>query len=240
IYWAIDSFWHYPKELPLDVAVDETRTVGTRVEGLWPNAVLLLGVVLAVGLLDPLKVIPGTDFRPWMYLREMVQLGLVGLSLLLGSRAVRQANGFNYHAIMEVAALFSGIFVCMQPALQILGVRGSSLGLDSPHEFFWATGALSSFLDNAPTYVVYFQTAQSLTPPEDARMVAGVQEMLLAAISLGAVFMGSMTYIGNGPNFMVKAIAEKSGVKMPSFFGYMVYSCLILLPLFALTTWLFL
>jgi len=239
IYLAMDALWHYPKEFPLDVAVDETRTAGMRIGGLWPNALLLAGVVLAVGLLDPQKMIPGTSFRPWMYMREIVQLALVGLSLLLGSQVVRRENNFNYHAIVEVAALFFGIFICMQPALQILGVRGPSLGLDTPGEYFWATGVLSSFLDNAPTYVVFFQTAQSLPAPEGAVLVAGVQETLLIAISLGAVFMGANTYIGNGPNFMVKAIAEHSGVKMPSFFGYMAYSGLILLPIFAITTLIF-
>ncbi|MBN1591027.1 MAG: sodium:proton antiporter [Pirellulales bacterium] len=240
VYLAIDLLWHYPKELPLDVALDETRVSGVRISGLWPNAVLLLGVVLAVGLLDPHKVIPGTDFRPWMYMREIVQLAMVALSLVLGRQAIRRENNFNYHAIVEVAALFSGIFICMQPALQILGVEGPSLGLDTPMAFFWSTGSLSSVLDNAPTYVVFFETAQTLNAPEGVTLVAGVQENLLVAISLGAVFMGAMTYIGNGPNFMVKAIAEKSGVKMPSFFGYMAYSCLILLPILVLTTFIFL
>ena len=103
--------------------------------------------------------------------------------------------------------------------------------------FFWATGSLSSVLDNAPTYVVFFETAKTLG---GENLIAGVAEHLLIAISLGAVFMGAMTYIGNGPNFMVKAIAEKSGIRMPSFFGYMVYSCLILLPLLVVTTLLFL
>ena len=106
-----------------------------------------------------------------------------------------------------------------------------------PSRFFWATGALSSVLDNAPTYLVFFQTAQGSAPA--AGPTAGVDELLLAAISLGAVFGGAMTYIGNGPNFMVKAIAEKSHVRMPSFFGYMVYSCLVLLPILALMDWIF-
>ena len=165
-----------------------------------------------------------------------MQLLLVLISLLLGQQSVRLANNFNYHAITEVAVLFLGIFVCMQPPLQILHIRGPALGLASPEAFFWATGSLSSVLDNAPTYVVFLTTAQSLG---GTNLVAGVQESLLVAVSLGAVFMGAMTYIGNGPNFMVKAIAEKSGIAMPSFFGYIVYSVLILLPLFFLTTWLF-
>ena len=177
-----------------------------------------------------------------MYAREIVQIGLVALSLLLGSAAVRRANNFNYHAIIEVAALFFGIFICMQAPLQILNAQGSELGLHSPMHFFWATGSLSSVLDNAPTYVVFFETAKALTsasPELASDAIAGVATHLLVAISLGAVFMGAMTYIGNGPNFMVKAIAEKSDVKMPSFFGYMLYSFLILLPLFFLTTWIF-
>jgi Na+/H+ antiporter NhaD/arsenite permease-like protein len=239
VYLATDLFWHYPRERPLDVALDESRGEGLRIEGLWPNAVLLMGVVLAVGLLDPNKILPGTHFRPWMYMREIIQLAMVGLSLAWGSKAVRQANGFNYHAIIEVAALFLGIFLCMQPALQILDVRGPSLGLTTPAHFFWSTGSLSSILDNAPTYLVFYETAQSLVGPE-GKLWLDPHRPLLAAISLGAVFMGAMTYIGNGPNFMVKAIAEQSGVRMPSFFGYLVYSFAILLPIFALVTWIFL
>jgi Na+/H+ antiporter NhaD/arsenite permease-like protein len=170
----------------------------------------------------------------------LVQLGLVAISLWFGDAAVRTKNQFNYGAIVEVAALFIGIFICMQPALQILSVRGDELGIDTPPKFFWATGSLSSVLDNAPTYLVFFKTAQAMPYAEDAVLEAGVEHSILAAISLGAVFMGAMTYIGNGPNFMVKAIAESSGVKMPSFFGYMVYSFTILLPILALMVWLFL
>ncbi len=170
-----------------------------------------------------------------MFLREIVQLALVAASLYFGSKAVREKNSFNYHAIVEVAALFLGIFLCMQPALQILAEKGSVIANSlSPSGFFWATGALSAFLDNAPTYLVFFKAAQ--TPPV-VGPTAGVAEMVLVGISLGAVFMGAMTYIGNGPNFMVKAIAEKSSVKMPSFFGYMAYSCVVLLPILLLANW---
>ncbi len=240
VYFLMDHFYCYKKELPLDVAIDETATTRIKIEGLWPNALLLLGVILSVALLDPHKVFPGTQWRPWIYMREAVQAAMVLFSLALGSHKVRDENKFNYHAILEVAALFFGIFICMQPALQILGVKGPELNLISPMQFFWATGGLSSVLDNAPTYVVFFETAQTLAKPEGVKVVARVAEPLLVAISLGAVFMGAMTYIGNGPNFMVKAIAEKSGVKMPSFFGYMVYSCLILLPILVIATFLFL
>jgi Na+/H+ antiporter NhaD/arsenite permease-like protein len=229
IYWVWDQFFAYPHESQRDRIRDETSTSRLRFGGLIPNVPLLLGVVLAVALLDPSKPIPGTNWHAWLWLREVVQLGLVGISLLMGSRPLRQENRFTFSAIIEVAALFVGIFICMQPALQILDVRGASLGLDTPMKFFWSTGALSSVLDNAPTYLVFFKTAQALQTSGPS--VAGVGVDLLAAISLGAVLMGAMTYIGNGPNFMVKSIAEKSGVKMPSFFGYMVYSVGILLPL---------
>lgn len=167
-----------------------------------------------------------------------MQLGLVAVSLALGSPRVRNENKFSYGAIVEVAALFIGIFICMQPALQILDVNGPTLGINTTTRFFWFTGALSSVLDNAPTYLVFFETAKTL-PDRGVAEMAGVAVDHLAAISLGAVFMGANTYIGNGPNFMVKTIAEKSGIKMPSFFGYMVYSFSILIPLFVLVTFIF-
>jgi Na+/H+ antiporter NhaD/arsenite permease-like protein len=238
IYFAWDYLFCYPHESKADVIRDETRVRRLQFRGIWPNAGLLLAVVVAVALLDPGKTLPGTNWHPWLFLREAVQLGLVALSLCLGERAVRRDNQFNYGAIVEVAALFFGIFLCMQPALQILAVKGSELGIDVPWKFFWSTGALSSVLDNAPTYLVFFKAAQSLHAGGET--MAGVNVEILAAISLGAVFMGAMTYIGNGPNFMVKSIAEKSGVRMPSFFGYMLYSLGILLPLFVLVTFLFL
>lgn len=240
LYYAIDRWWFYPHEATRDLVRDETEVRRLRFVGLWPNGVLLLGVVLSVGFLDPTKPVPGTQWHPWVYLREAVQLGLVALSLVLGDSEVRQRSGFNYHAILEVAALFLGIFLCMQPPLQILRMEGPSLGLHTAPHFFWATGSLSSVLDNAPTYVVFFETARSVAASTPGKLVAGVPEPLLRAVSLGAVFMGAMTYIGNGPNFMVRAIAEKAGVPMPSFFGYLFYSVTILLPLFALVVWLFL
>ena len=236
-YLLIDELWYYRKETEADITRDIRNIRYLKFEGLLINGLLLLGVIAAVALLDPSKTIPGTTWHPWMYLREVVQLSLVGLSLYLGSTRVREENKFNYHAILEVAALFSGIFICMQPALQILGEQGPKLGIDAPMAFFWITGGLSSVLDNAPTYVVFFETARTLSPVEGDALIAGVSESRLVAISLGAVFMGAMTYIGNGPNFMVKAIAEKAGVKMPSFFGYMVYSCVFLLPLLVFVAW---
>jgi Na+/H+ antiporter NhaD/arsenite permease-like protein len=233
VYLVWDRLYYYPHESFADLVRDETQVRPLRFTGIWPNGLLLCGIIFSVALLSPDQPFPGTQWYPWFYLREAVQLGLVALSLLLGPRIVRDANGFNYLAIIEVAALFVGIFICMQPALQILNLEGARLGIDTPMRYFWAAGWLSSVLDNAPTYLVFFNAARgtgTALPPDP----------VLAAISLGAVMMGAMTYIGNGPNFMVKSIAESSGVKMPSFFGYCVYSFLILLPILALNAWIFL
>jgi Na+/H+ antiporter NhaD/arsenite permease-like protein len=165
-------------------------------------------------------------------------LGLAGLSMWLTPKAVRQANRFEFGAIIEVAAIFIGIFIAMQTPLAVLSAKGPELGIESPIAFYWITGALSSFLDNAPTYVVFLQVASTLphVATETYIQITGgeIREDLLTAVSLGAVFMGANTYIGNGPNFMVKAIAESEGVEMPSFFGYMAWSVGILVPLLAL------
>ena len=238
LYWAWDAFLAFPRERLSDLHSDHTTTKPLSIRGLWLNAPLLLAVIAAVALLDPSKAIPGTEWHPWVFLRETVLAGIVAASLAFGSDKIRQDNGFTYGAILEVAALFVGIFVCMQPALAILDERGASLGISSPLAFFWTTGGLSSVLDNAPTYLVFFKTAQTLPPGPD--MMAGVEVGRLAGVSLGAVFLGAMTYIGNGPNFMVKAIAEKAGVRMPSFFGYLAYSGGVLLPVFVLVSYLFL
>ena len=238
IYWVWDSFFAYPKERQIDRAIDRATARSLQVSGLWLNLPLMAGVILAVALLDPSKSFPGTDWHPWIFLREAVLLSLVGCSLWFGALDIRVKNGFSYFAILEVAALFVGIFVCMQPALALLNEHGASLGIRSPMAFFWTTGSLSSVLDNAPTYLVFFKTAQSL--PATGELVAGVEAGRLAGISLGAVFLGAMTYIGNGPNFMVKAIAEAAGVRMPSFFGYLFYSCGVLLPVFAVVAYCFL
>ena len=158
--------------------------------------------------------------------------------------ALRQENGFSWHPIVEVAALFAGIFATMIPPLAILNARGAELGLEQPWHYFWASGMLSSFLDNAPTYLT-FASAASGSVGTDATDLGQLLRTdrgaaLLTAISLGSVFMGANSYIGNGPNFMVKAIAEKSGVVMPGFFRYLGFSAVILLPLFAVLTWTFL
>ncbi len=206
--------------------VDLQRDLGTvrpvRVAG-KANGFLLLGVLLAVALLR----------APW---REVAIIIFSAVSYAGTDAGVRKSNRFTFQPILEVAALFAGIFVTMLPALDILRARGAELGVREPWQFFWATGALSSFLDNAPTYLTFLALAQGLKLPSD---VAGVPNSILAAVSVGAVFMGANTYIGNGPNFMVRSIAEERGVRMPSFGGYMLYSGAVLIPVFLLVTLVF-
>ncbi|MFN0245001.1 MAG: sodium:proton antiporter [Planctomycetota bacterium] len=184
----------------------------------------------------------------WAFgVQELALLGLTVTAYMLTKPAVRSANRFSFAPIVEVAVLFAGIFVTMVAPLQILNARGSELGLTQPWQYFWATGLLSSFLDNAPTYLTFAATAcgQAGVPVEGATYLAEFlakspeNAALLAAISCGAVLMGANTYIGNGPNFMVRAIAEENGIRMPSFFGYMLWTSLILLPIFAAVTLLF-
>jgi len=221
VYFVWDST-QYPREPIAAIRRDRTRVRPLRVHGAL-NGLWLAGVVLAVAFLHE----PA---------REAVIIGLSVVSLWRTPRQVRRDNGFTYYPIVEVAILFFGIFLTMIPALEILRLRGSELGVREPWQFFWATGMLSSFLDNAPTYLTFLALGQGLGL---AREVVDVSHIVLTGIAVGAVAMGANTYIGNAPNFMVKSIAEETGVKMPSFFGYMLYSGLVLLPLFAVVTFLF-
>lgn len=154
--------------------------------------------------------------------------------------SVRKSNHFTWGAIQEVAVLFVGIFITMQPALMLLTAKGGELGLTHPAEMFWATGALSSFLDNTPTYLVFLTAACAQGAQTGLATTLGVvPTKMLAAISCGAVFMGANTYIGNAPNFMVKSISDENGIRMPSFFGYMFWSVRFLIPVFILDTLIF-
>jgi Na+/H+ antiporter NhaD/arsenite permease-like protein len=214
-----------------------------RIRGML-NFLFLGGLVLAVyasgsGL--------GNDGKQWPFgWREGAMIALSAVAYFSTKPTIRAENHFTFGPIIEVAVLFAGIFVTMVPALQILNARGEQLGVTSPAQFFWVAGALSSFLDNAPTYMTFASTAAGLSniAPEGRYLAAYLEtgpaaHHILAAISCGAVFMGANTYIGNGPNFMVKAIAEENGVAMPSFFGYMMYSGGILLPIFVIVTLLY-
>jgi Na+/H+ antiporter NhaD/arsenite permease-like protein len=188
------------------------------------NFLLLGAVITAVFLSTPL--------------RETVMLAATALSVWKTPAWIRGENEFTYHPIKEVAILFAGIFATMIPVLLILKARGGELGITEPLHFFWVAGALSSFLDNAPTYLTFFSLAQGVGG--ETSDIVGIYPPILRAISAGAVFMGAITYIGNAPNFMVKSIVEASGVRMPSFFGYMAYSFAVLLPVFAFISWQFL
>jgi Na+/H+ antiporter NhaD/arsenite permease-like protein len=221
LYYIWDTR-HHAHETREALRRDHTQIEPLRIRGAL-NGFWLAGVVAAVAFLhEPV--------------RELAILALAGISLWRTPKAIRRANQFAAAPMVEVAVLFLGIFLTMIPALELLHVRGGELGVREPWHFFWATGALSSFLDNAPTYLTFLALAQGLGLPAE---VVGMPHVILAAISVGAVAMGANTYIGNAPNFMVKAIAEAGGVRMPSFFGYMAYSGAVLLPLFAIVTILF-
>ncbi|HOW17058.1 MAG TPA: sodium:proton antiporter, partial [bacterium] len=209
------------------------------------NFLFLLGII--AGVLVYSKLPDNMN----LLLKDLIQILIFGtmvfLSLKFTPKKYREQNGFTWFPIKEVAILFAAIFASMIPLLKILELKGQSLGITEPWQFFWLTGALSSFLDNAPTYLTFLSTSKTVSMDliyhgasyitlKDGSLVA---ESLLLAISMGAVFMGANTYIGNGPNFMVKSISEDSGIKMPSFFGYMMWSILILIPLFLLNSILF-
>lgn len=203
--------------------------------------VMIVGAVILSGVLP--KVVPFFANNIHIYgdvsmgdasIFEVVLILLAAfLSFKTTKKEVREGNNFTWDAIEEVAVLFIGIFITMIPALLILKAQGASLGIEKPWQFFWITGCLSSFLDNTPTYLVFFTTAASLGFTEGIKTALGyIDQIVLMAISCGAVFMGAITYIGNAPNFMVRSIAEENGIKMPSFFSYMAWSLSCLIPVF--------
>jgi Na+/H+ antiporter NhaD/arsenite permease-like protein len=212
----------------------------------WLGGVIAL--IFAIGSFGKSHLTPDEDALVGLQVAGM--LALSALSLGTTPRETRVANGFGWAPIVEVAVIFAGIFVTMVPALRLLEARGAELGVGSTWGFFWATGLLSSFLDNAPTYLTFASLAVGMVnaanpgPALSADALGGLLAhpegaLYLTAISCGAVLMGANTYIGNGPNFMVKSIAESAGVRMPGFFGYMVWSCGILVPLFVVVTFVF-
>lgn len=175
---------------------------------------------------------------------SIIEIAIILLAAFLSfrttSQEIRTKNHFTWGAIKEVAVLFIGIFITMQPALILLKANGASLGITEPFEMFWATGALSSFLDNTPTYLVFLTTAGSLGFDSGMLTTLGMVPLkMLTAISCGAVFMGANTYIGNAPNFMVKSISDENGIRMPSFFGYILWSLVFLVPVFLVDTLVF-
>lgn len=243
------------ERLNLEDSADDR--VPIRIEG-WHNFFFLLLIIVGVilnGTIPQIDLFIAEEtgltygisvFGTHVGIEYIVQIALICIAMLLSwvttKHDLRERNNFEWGPIAEVAKLFIGIFITMIPALLLLRAYGSSLGIDSPLKFFWATGALSSFLDNSPTYVVFLTTAGSLgssVANSVMTSVGAVDPTILLAISAGAVFMGAITYIGNAPNFMVKNIAESAQVKMPSFFGYMGWSICFLIPVFIIDTLLF-
>ena len=245
LFFAIDSYWYRKEDLlPVDPTPD-THRIGVDGGINLLLIVLVAAFVLMSGIWHPgvTYTVFGTDVGLQHLVRDGALVVLAFVSLLLTPAGVRAANEFSWAPMAEVAKLFVGIFLTMMPVLAMLKAGESGAfsavaravtghdGQPLPWAYFWFSGALSSFLDNAPTYLVFFNLAGG-----DPSSLMVERASTLAAISAGAVFMGANTYIGNAPNFMVKSIAEHRGIRMPSFFGYMLWSCGILLPLFLLCT----
>ncbi|MBR0042011.1 MAG: sodium:proton antiporter [Bacteroides sp.] len=242
IYYLLDTYYYTKREALEHLMHDAREQEPIRIDGNI-NFLWLAGVVASVMFINS-GYIPamGEEHAPIYIklLREIVLVAIIFLSLYTTKKQVREANHYSWAPIIEVAVLFVGIFATMTPALIYLNANAADLGLTKPWQFYYSAGTLSSFLDNAPTAVAFHSVATGLPMAEGVPMVAGVQEVLLKAIATASVFFGAMTYIGNGPNFMVKAIAEESGLRMPSFFGYMFkFSLVVLLPLYIIVQLIF-
>lgn len=250
IFYLLDRHYYKNKEEEYQPSMDPTPDSAIRFEG-KANFLLLaaiVGLVLMSGLWKPGVVIPvfGVDVELQNMVRDALLVGVIFVSLWITPKSARTGNEFSWGPIQEVAKLFAGIFITIIPVIAMLraGEAGAFSAVihavtdDSGQPinamYFWASGLLSSFLDNAPTYLVFFNTAGG-----DASVLMTKLAATLAAISCGSVFMGANSYIGNAPNLMVKAIAEERGIRMPSFFGYMAWSCAVLVPLFIVMTFIF-
>ena len=237
IYFFVDTYY-YKKEPASAIARDESNIKPIKIEG-KRNFIFLVGVVLAVAFLNE-QYLSFVNINPYFkFIREAVIILMAYLSMQFTPKLLRTSNNFTWHPIEEVAYLFLGIFVTMVPCLLYLESNAKQLGVETVSQFYYYTGLLSSFLDNTPTAVTFHSLALGLGITEGT-LVAGIPEILLKAISTAAVFFGAMTYIGNGPNFMVKAVAEENNIKMPDFFSYMFkFSLIVLLPIFILVELLF-
>ncbi|MHA6641463.1 sodium:proton antiporter [Mesorhizobium sp. A623] len=249
VFFVLDMILHR-REQGAPKVKDPTPDKKVRLRGL-ANLPLLAGVIAAILMSASWKpgivfTVQGVEVELQNLVRDVIILALAFVSLAVSRKEYREANGFEWGPIAEVAKLFAAIFVCIVPVVAILkaGHEGAlsplvalvTLPGGQPNDmaYFWLTGLLSSFLDNAPTYLVFFELAGG-----DPQHLMTEFASTLAAISAGAVFMGANTYIGNAPNFMVYAIARRQGVKMPSFFGYMLWSGVVLIPVFILSSFLF-
>jgi len=251
VYFCLDTYY-YRKEnirVPVEEATEKLRLVGLR------NFIFLAGIVLAVlmsGLVDMGEVsVFGVHRAIQDYFRDLLLIVMGLLSLAFTSTDIREENHFSWFPIIEVAYLFIGIFITMIPCLLILkaGASGELAFLinavKKPYHYFWVTGTLSSFLDNAPTYLTFFNTAiggfyAGMSEASAVPRLMTENAIYLEAIASGAVFFGACSYIGNAPNFMVRSIAEEAGTPMPSFFGYIFkYSLVFLIPTFIIVTLVF-
>ena len=237
IYFFVDTYF-YKKEPASAIARDLSNIKPLKIEG-KRNFIFLVGVVLAVAFLNE-QYLSFININPYFkFIREAVIVLMAFLSMKFTPRLLRTSNNFTWHPIEEVAYLFLGIFITMVPCLLYLETNAKQLGVETVSQFYYYTGLLSSFLDNTPTAVTFHSLALGLGITEGT-LVAGIPELLLKAISTAAVFFGAMTYIGNGPNFMVKAVAEENNIKMPDFFSYMFkFSIIVLLPIFIIVQLLF-
>ena len=252
-YWV--DMHNYRKDIAQGRKPDISKP-GTeiRIRGLH-NLIFLVMIVAAVILSGTLPTLPvfqngegqvlGIHIFSEVVLTfpAIIEIAIILLATLLSFKttdvSVRKSNHFTWGAIQEVAVLFIGIFITMQPALMLLKTYGASLGITTAFQMFWATGALSSFLDNTPTYLVFFTVAAAEGLSGVSTSLGQIPVQTLMAISCGAVFMGANTYIGNAPNFMVKAISDENGILMPSFFGYLLWSLACLVPVFLLDSLIF-
>lgn len=254
VFYFIDKH-NYRRDIAEGMRPDISSPGTTlRLEGIH-NVLFLIMIIAAVILSGFLSGLPlfldgdgkvrGISFgEAVLGFPSIIEIALILLAAFLSFRTSspqnRVKNHFTWGAIREVAILFAGIFITMQPALMILKAAGPELGISGPAQMFWAAGLLSSFLDNTPTYLVFLTTAGSLGFTDGISTSVGIiPAQILTAISCGAVFMGANTYIGNAPNFMVKSISDENGIRMPSFFGYLLRSFAFLIPVFVLDTLLF-
>jgi len=228
LYYVWDRTLQSKEEAPPPTLEGEGK-LGLEGRRNLPLLLCIMGIVILQGI----KRMP-------FGVQESVMAAVAMASMAMTRKETRKKNHFTFGPILEVAILFAAIFTTMVAPLAILNVKGKDLGLEEAWQYFWVTGGLSSFLDNAPTYVVFGKTAAAFKGVASIGDLMASGPMLLVGISLGAVFMGAMTYIGNAPNFMVKAIAEENEIKMPSFFGYMKYSVAILVPIYVIVTLAFL
>jgi len=253
LFFAVDTFY-YNKEKDELKKIGPMEQVPIRIQGMH-NFIFLAGIVILVLISGYWKAghfnVMGIHMTYQNLLRDVGIIVMGTLSLLLTSKSLREENEFSWFPIMEVAKLFAGIFMTIIPCLAILkaGSNGAMAGfiavVKEPFHYFWVTGALSGFLDNAPTYLTFFNTAlgafySGMSEPQAVPLLMTESSVYLKAISAGAVFFGSFSYIGNAPNFMVRSIAEEAGTPMPSFFGYILkFSIIFLLPTFLIVTFIF-